>query len=1091
MNKTCGLLMGLTLLASCHMDKVDHLENDEMFTLLSSDITQVDFSNHIIEDNSFNFINYPYVYNGGGVSTGDFNNDGLTDLYFTANQSANKLYLNKGDFKFEEVTEAAGVADTEGWTTGTTVVDINNDGWLDIYVCKSGSLRNPKTRENLLYINQDGTHFVNQAEEWGLNSPGFSIQAYFMDYDKDGDMDMYLVNHRPDFENNAAVEPDFSAHANSPFTDQLYQNNGKAFVDVTQQAQVMNNAWGLSASIGDFNNDGWPDIYVCNDFLAPDFLYINNQKGGFQEQLSQTMGHISMNSMGSDYGDINNDGYSDFMVAEMCPGDHIRSKKNMPSMSTANFNALVSSNHHYQYMSNSLQLNGGNVTYSEIAQLSGVAKTDWSWAPLMADFDNDGFKDIFVTNGIIKDLSNSDFRNNLKSKIQKREKMSLEEALAMIPSEPLQNPIYQNNGDLTFSQRNADWNIKALSFSQGAATADLDNDGDLDLIVNNAQSEAFIYQNNADNNSLQIKLMGPGNNKLALGTKVEIYSNGMRQMQELYLSRGYQSSSSNILHFGLDSLELVDSILVTWPDGQHTVRHKVKANQVLKVDFSEGEFVDAQIAEQILLPLNKIETTDLGIDFVHQENVFDDFKQQLLLPYKLSQSGPFVTKADVNGDQLDDFFVGGAAGQSGQLYMQQASGVFELASGDWHDDEAYEDLGAVFFDIEGDGDLDLYVVSGGNEFAVGHELLLDRLYLNEAGVFNRSVASIPNLKVSGKIVVANDFDQDGDMDLFVGGRLVPGRYPEAPNSYFLRNDGGVMKEQTEVVAPGLSSLGMVTGAVFSDVDLDGDDDLLVVGEWNGIQLLQNENGVFRATNTPVLEHTRGLWSTINKYDIDGDGDDDYFLGNLGLNSKYKSTKGNEFHLYAADFDSTGTVDLVLSNKYKGELVPVRGRECSSEQMPFIKEKYPDYNSFAGASVEDIFGVQNLTAAKHLQVDLLESIMLINNGAAGFELLKLPNQAQVAPITAFDFVDLDDDGQVEILAVGNLYETEVETVRMDASKGSVLRWMEGELKAIPHRQTGFFIGGNTRSVTVLHTRAGGKYILVGHNDEGLDMFKIGQ
>lgn len=1057
------------------------------FTLIEVSESSVDFKNDVKETEVFNFLNFGNIYNGGGVATADFNNDGLVDIYFTANQQSNKLYLNKGNFKFEDITKTAGVEDLGGWTTGVSIVDINNDGWLDIYVSKSGVLNDNAPKENRLFINLKNNTFKESAKEWKVNDAGFSTQSYFFDFDKDGDLDLYLVNHRPDFHNtgrlNMRIEKSFSEFS----SDKLYRNDGNSFTEITHKAGVVNKAWGLSASIGDFNNDNWPDVYVCNDFLSPDMLYINNKNGTFSNQILDRMNHISFSSMGSDYADINNDLLPDLFVLEMAFSDHVRSKKNMASMSTSNFNNLVEKKYHYQYMVNTLQRNNGNGQFSEIAQISGLAKTDWSWAPLFADFDNDGLKDVFITNGILKDMGNQDFRTELSERFSQEIKPTFEDITALMPSTKVHNYGFKNKGEFKFKNVSEDWGFDAKTQSNGAAYADLDNDGDLDLVINNINDVAQIYRNNDANNFIQLRLKGDSKNKFAIGTKVTISVNGEKQYQELYTSRGFLSSVQDVIQFGLGEADTVDEIVIEWPDDQVSTLNAVDANQILVINKKTAKPQQKKV-EKIEPLLTR--STNNGITFKHRESKFNDFKNQILLPHSQSHNGPFIDKADVNGDGLEDFFVGGAANQAGELYIQDKNGNFvKQETKTWTDDAKYEDLGVLFFDADKDKDVDLYVVSGSSEFEEKSELFQDRLYLNDGnGNYTKTTKALPSIKSSGQSVAVSDIDKDGDLDLFVGGRIIPDKYPFAPQSYILINTNGTFSDKTNVVAPLLSTIGMVTDAIFSDYDADGDEDLIIVGEWMPITIFENVNGKLEYKEHESIKNTEGLWFSIAGNDIDNDGDIDYFLGNLGKNTKYKASAAKPFHVFCDDFDNSGTYDIVLTSNYKGTLVPARGRECSSQQMPFIKDKFPTYTSFAEASLEDIYGDDKLKNALHYQAKILESIFLENLGNGKFALHHLPDQAQLSPIMSFEFLDIDNDNSKEVIIVGNHYKTEAETVRYDASYGTVLSFKNGKFIVRDPKNTGFVNKGNAKSMVIIDAKDS-KQLLVANNNDRIRVFGI--
>jgi enediyne biosynthesis protein E4 len=1058
-----------------------------LFTLIPSSQTQINFSNLVQQDDRFNCIRYTYALNGGGVAVGDINNDGLQDVYFTSNQQSNKLYLNKGNFEFEDITVQANVADSEGWTTGTTMIDINNDGWLDIYVCKSASLDDDELRKNKLYINKKDGTFKEEAHTFGLDDQGFSIQAYFLDYDKDGDLDMYLVNHRVDFQNTLRIEQRENQKMYPETSDHLYRNDNNYFTDVTVESRIINKAWGLSASIGDFNNDGWPDIYVANDYIIPDFLYINNHDGTFSNELNTSFKHISYNSMGSDFADINNDFLPDLMVLEMSAEDHIRSKENMASMNTQAFEKIVSSGYNYPYMANVLQLNNGNGTFSDVGQLAGVSKTDWSWAPLIADFDNDGFKDIFITNGVDRNFSNQDYAHKVKSNLDKKIPMTIKEVVNMMPSEQLANYSFKNNGDLSFTNTTESWGLDKKVNSNGVAYADLDNDGDLDLIVNNMSAPASIYKNNSVGNYITIKLIGGNKNKNAIGAKVKIFTKNKKQYQEVYASRGYQSSVSYVLNFGLGDEKVIDKIEVVWDNGSVSVLENTTANQTIVMDSNDNSPMQPSVvkANRNFISVNSLQ---LGIDFKHQENVFNDFSRQVLLPQKLSQQGPALSVGDVNKDGLDDFYVGGAQGQSGKLYVQNSSGKFDVSvQSDFEKDKEYEDNGSLFFDANNDGFLDLYVTSGGYELAENSPLLQDRLYLNnQKGKFIKSTV-LPKLLSNTKAVKAIDFDLDGDLDLAIGGQCIPGKYPLVSQSYFLRNDKGIFKNVTATVAPQFSNIGIVNDFIFSDYDNDGAKDLIVVGDWMPITVFKNTKGHFEIINTPQFKNTEGWWNTVAEVDIDKDGDLDYFFGNLGGNNKFHPSVEKPLHIYGNNFDNNATYDMVLSKQYKGNLVPVRGKECSTQQNAFVSQKAPTYKSFAESSLADIYGDKELKSSYHKQVFQLKSGYALNNGKGSYIFKELPNTAQTGPTMSFVFEDINRDGYQDVIGIGGIYESEVETIRYDSNVGYILFGdAKGNLK--PYKDLNFYNVLNAKQIKKI-TIAGKTQIMIANNNAPLAFYTI--
>ncbi len=1086
------LFLYLLFLFSCNTKneiKKKQTTSDKLFTLLSNEHTNVHFKNSVEETADFNVLNYYYTYNGGGVAVGDVNNDGLDDIYFTSNQQSNKLYLNKGDFTFEDITDIAKVSDTEGWSTGTTMIDINNDGWMDIYVCKSASLDNNLLRRNKLFVNQKDGTFKEEAKKWGLDDDGFSTQSYFFDYDKDGDLDMFLINHRADFLNSINLEVILSDKEFYPQTsDHLYRNDGGKFTDVTIKSGLMNKEFSLSAAIGDYNNDGWLDIFVANDFITPDKLYINNKNGTFSNQIDQRLKHISYSSMGSDIADINNDLLPDLMVLDMSAEDHSRGKQNMPSMNTSGFWYIVRSGYHFPYMSNMLNLNNGNGYFSDIGQLAGVSKTDWSWGPLLADFDCDGLKDIFITNGIKREIANQDFGNFLDTEQETVKNMSIQQVLDRMPSEKLQNYAFKNNGDLAFSKATSTWGFEQTVNSNGAAYADLDNDGDLDLVMNNLDDEASIYQNNATNNFLSIKLVGNDRNINAIGAKVKVFTENTSQYQELFLSRGYQSSVSPTLNFGLGDETTIKKVEIIWGDGRMSVGENLSANQTLTFNQKDSKPKTTQSQYAFSNNFKRMNPEDLGIRYRHKENEFNDFSKQVLLPQKQSQPGPAFAVADINNDGLDDLFLGGALNQPSEMYLQNPNGTFErLNPSIFETDKVYEDVGAHFFDADNDQDLDLYVTSGGYELDESDTLLQDRLYLNDGeGNFTKS-DMLPRLISNTKTVQSFDYDADGDLDLFVGGTMVPGKYPLPSASYILENTGTQFVVATESIAPDLKSLGIVNDFLFSDYDKDGDKDLLVVGEWMPITIFNNTNGLFTKTSLESFDETSGWWNTIAEIDFDLDGDLDYFLGNLGGNNKFHPSLEKPLHVYGTNLGDDNNYDMFLSKKYQGNLVPVRGKECSTQQNPFVSEKIKSYKEFANSTLEDIYGSNVLEASYHKQVTEFESVYLENHGNGNFDIKHLPNYAQLGPTLSFVFADVNQDGHRDVIGSGAIHESEVETVRYDGNIGYVLL---GDSKGgfTPYKDVNFYNDLNAKNMELISIK-NKPYIVIANNDRPLTIFKL--
>ena len=1026
------------------VESLEYDENDPvLFTLLSVEESGIDFTNNIIEDDQNHIFEYSYMYNGGGVAIGDVNNDGYEDIYFTGNMVENKLYINNGDMSFKDITASAGVAAKGSWCTGVTMIDINNDGYLDIYVCRSYFPKDSEKRKNLLYINNGDLTFTEKAAEYGLDNDAHSTQSAFFDYDKDGDLDMYLANHPSEFYLDNEVRVGKFHDPKHKFSNTLYENVDGKFVDVTEKTGVLSYGYSLGVGVSDLNNDGWPDIYVANDYREPDFYLINQKDGTFKESLKEHMKHTSFFGMGADLSDFNNDGYLDIVVVDMLAEDNYRQKTMMPSMNTDLFWQIVDWGYHYQYMHNTFQINNGNGSFSEIAKLTGVANTDWSWAALMADFDNDGFKDLYITNGFRRDARNVDYRAELDEMIEegggKIPSGHIQEVLDLIPVNKISNYYFRNNRDLTFTKKTVPYGLDEPSFSNGAAYADLDNDGDLDIIVNNLTSPAFIFVNNCnevlDNNFLQIQLKGIKTNASGIGTKVTlIFEDGSIQYQELSVCRGFQSCVQNILHFGYEKDQQLTTVHVEWLDGKVQDIIDPEPNQKLVI-YQKDAGSRSEPSQEIMLVFSDI-TDEIGFEYTHSENSFNDFKVETLLPHKMSQFGPNISVGDVNGDGMEDFFVGGASWQSSELYLQNTEGSFALAPNQaWFNDKVREDLGSLFFDCDNDGDLDLYVVSGGNEFSKGSQMLQDRLYLNDGlGNFIKSKGRLPKMRTSGKCVVAGDYDNDGDIDLFVGGRLIPLKYPFSPRSYILQNNGGVFTDVTKEIAPDMTHPGMVTSALWTDFDGDGQLDLIIVGEWMPISFYKNEGGKFiNKTEEYGFGNSRGWWNKIVSADFDKDGDQDYVIGNLGLNYKYKASEREPFSIYCYDFDESGNLDIVLGYYNSGVCYPLRGRECSSGQMPFIKEKFKNYDKFGSATLEDVYG-SNLDEALHYEATNFSSSYMENKGNGEFVLHSLPVEAQFSYIFGMLAEDFDDDGNQDVLLAGNFYVPEVETGRADASIG---------------------------------------------------------
>ncbi len=1055
-------------------------ENAPVFKRLSPEQSQLVFNNTITENIASleNLFNYDYFYNGAGVGVEDLNNDGLLDIFFCGNQVANKLFFNRGNMVFEDVSEQTNINSGKIWSNGVTFVDINADGWMDIYVSQGGPNKRLQ-RKNLLFVNQQDGTFLEHAQEYGLDDMGISTQSVFFDYDQDGDLDCLVMNENEFY----GVDPinlyklvaqnEETQYFNS---SHLYENNGGKFKDVTRIAGLERPIFGLGLSIADINEDGWLDIYIASDYYIPDALFINNQDGTFSDQIKAYTNQISYYGMGMDIADLNNDNLQDIFVLDMASNDHVRSKTLMASMNTQRFDYLVNTaNFHHQYMFNSLQLNTGSNKFSNIAQASQVANTDWSWSVLMSDFDHDQDKDIYITNGYRRYALDNDLQRKVfEAKVKYKNNVPLEVKKRLyeeMPSEKLPNLLYQNNGNLEFKDKAQRWGLADYSFSNGAATGDLDNDGDLDLVVNNMDENCFLYQNltmeENRGNYLKVKASGTLSETFP---KITLYYDGKTQFIETRRVRGYRSSHENAAHFGLGQQKKLDSLMVLWPSGKMEVIKNIQPNTTVTVYGENATVIPEEYKITPKMFFSKEDPASLGITITHRENPYDDFEKEILLPYKQSTLGPFVTQADFDGDQLEDFFVGGASGQAGVIFVQTDQGNYEQKKQEALEaDRNFEDMEAVVFDYENDGDMDLYVVSGGNEFPQYSSYYADRLYLNDGkGNFLRkqSTALAQNTN-SGKAVITIDFDKDGDTDVLVGNRIVPQHYPVAAPSVIYENLSGRLVDVTATIAPELADFGIINSIIATDFDGDGWQDFIAVGEWTTIGFFKNEQGTFRniAKDNETLS-TKGWWYSVKETDINNDGLPDYLVGNVGNNIKFTASKEKPFKVYANDFDDNGTPDIVLSKKYQGEYVPVRGRECSSQQMPFIQQKFETYSEFANAKLADIYG-EKLTSAYQAEATEFRSMLLLNKGTGDFEISYLPNEAQFFPIMDSVFLDLNEDGFEDVVVAGSIYNTEVETPRLDAISGLVLI-SNGEdgYFPLPWKTSGMRVDGNIKDIELL-------------------------
>ncbi len=1044
----------------------------------------VNFTNQISENQTLNSLTFDGMLQGAGVAILDANNDDLPDVYFASNMSSDKLYINKGDFKFEDVTSKSGIK-ALNWSTGVAIVDINNDGYDDVYVCKF-LYDEPGRRANVFYINNGDGTFTDRAKDLGVADTGYSIMANFFDYDRDGDLDLYIANQPP---NSLQQKEQLKKKINYQFTDKLYRNDGGRFSDVTQQSGITNYSYSLSATTIDYNKDGWPDLYVACDYDEADFFYKNNGNGTFTNVSHTVLKHMSNFSMGADVADINNDGHLDIYIADMVAEDNFRQKTNMSGMNPDRFYALAQAGYHYQYMFNSLQLNNGDGSFSEIAQMSGVSNTDWSWTPLFVDFDQDGYKDLFVTNGFMREMRNKDYekwrKEFIKSKLKEAEVKGGQlfvnpmEIVNKAPSVKIANYVFKNNGELGFEKMNSNWGFEKKTWSQGAAYADFDRDGDLDLVINNMNMPAQIYKNSAIenglNNHINIKLVGPSNNLAATNATIEIESESGIQIYEYTPYRGYMSTSERVAHFGLGLDNQVKQIRIKWFDNKMNVIQNVEVNQTLTINYTE-----ATSQTNRGLKSDGLFTPLASTPIVHTENEFDDYEQQVLLPYRTSTLGPVLTKGDFNGDGTEDLFVGGSTGSPSSLYINN-NGVLE--PGPAIKGTAYEDGGAATFDADGDGDLDLVVSSGGSEFPIGHKNYTNRLYINQGSTFQEQ--KLPGEQLSSSVVLPLDYDGDGDQDVFIGGRQIPGHYGKPTSSQLLRNDKGKFTDVTKTIAMEFKDMGMVTSAKLGDVNGDNKPELILAGEWMAIRVFSLGDKLSEITASLGLENTKGWWNTIELADIDGDGDKDILAGNLGHNIKYKASVSEPFKVYVDDFDKNGTNDVYLGYYEDGQCYPVRGKQCSTEQMPFVSEKFPTYKQFGLATIDQVLEDRIAPSTVVHEAQTFSNTLFRNEGGK-FTAIPLPMQAQMSPIYGIAVDDFDGDGKVDAFLAGNMYQREVETTRSDAGKGVLLSFVGEDILVKSTKDTGISADRDVRAVSTLK---GGskKMLLIANNNDALQMY----
>lgn len=1091
-----------------------------LFTLLKPEKTGLKYTNKVREDDSLHVLIYEYLYNGHGIGIGDFNNDGLDDVFISGNTTPNKLFINKGDFRFEDVSREAGIRGNGTWSTGVSVADVNGDGLLDIYVCHSGKFKEPQL-VNELFINegiQDGKpRFREQAKAYGLDAPGTqSTQAAFFDYDRDGDLDMFLLNHSvhtySPFLNTRErrATPDFR-YGNRLFRNDVAEKG--VFTDVTLQAGIINNAlnYGLSVNISDINLDGWPDIYTTSDYTEHDCYYVNNGDGTFTQSLQKSFAHISKFSMGADIADFNNDGLPDVLTLDMLPEDNHRQKLLKGPDEYDQYHLLLDSGYYRQHMRNMLHLNRGmddegNVRFSEIGQLAGISNTDWSWAGLLADLNGDGWKDLVVTNGYLRDFTNMDFLKytmadaQLSAAAKGNLNFKTYELVQKMPSNVLRNYVFENTGRLEFRDVTEVWGLTTKSVSNAAAYADFDNDGDLDLIIGNNNQPVELWRNDLPHENhkwLTIRLRSNSPNRFAYGAKVWLYAKGALQYQELFPVRGYQSTVTSGIFFSVPQ-GVADSLVIEWPSGNKSVIRDVPLNQVVVIDETNAteKWVRNRDASRKRLFSNA--SKEEQIDFRHRENDFVDFKVEVLIPYQLSRMGPALAKGDVNGDGLEDLFFGGAIDQAGVLMLQTVDGTFTPSrSRPWAADAACEDVNALFFDVDNDNDLDLYVVSGGNEYLDDSPEFQDRLYLNDGnGAFSRALNALPAMTSNKHAVAVGDFDNDGDLDLFVGGRGKPGYFPLPSRSYVLRNDSnnGTVRftDVTDSVNADLQFTGMVTAASWTDLTCDGFPELVIAGDWMPIKIFRNDKGAL--TDVSDEAGTGGMygqWNALTMADVDRDGDLDIVLGNCGRNHQYKPSEKEPMTIHVADFDENGNLDPILCYYIQGTSYPLASRDELLDQIPALKKKYVKYADYAGATLDDIFSKQQREKAQVFRCTEAESIILVQEEGLKFSKRSLPIEAQFSTTQSILVDDVDGDGKDDLLLLGNFFGYRTQAGESDASFGLLLRGKgDGTFEAVSPDESGLFADGDVRAAVIVETPKG-RRLIVAKNDDVPQVIRIGR